>query len=175
MPLSRRQLNLAGFAVCAALLGFALFVQHGLGVAPCNMCILQRIAVGALGLALLAAAVHDPADGGARLYGALIALTGLVGAALSARHVWMQMQPAGSLPSCGADFYTLLGMLPPWEVVTKILRGGGDCQAIGWSLFGISMPGWLLLAVTVISLAGVVANFSPTGVPAAARSRRAAG
>lgn len=156
--LDRRQANLVGFAGCGGLLAAALIFQYGLHQAPCNMCILQRVAVGALGLVFLAAALHRPGNAGARVYGALLAVTASAAAALSARHVWMQLQPPGSLPSCGADFYTMLGMLPLHEVVRRIVMGGGECQAIDWSLLGLSMPAWLLLAVTALGILGVGAN-----------------
>ena len=158
LELDRRQANLAGVAGCGALLAAALFFQYVLHQAPCNMCILQRIAVGALGVVFLAAALHRPGNAGARAYAALLAITATAAAALSARHVWMQLQPPGSLPSCGADFYTMLDMLPVQEVVARIVMGGGECQAIGWSLLGLSMPAWLLLAETGLGILGVGAN-----------------
>ncbi len=165
LALDRRRANLAGFAGCVGLLAVALFFQYVLHQTACNMCILQRIAVGALGLVFLAAAIQHPANAGARIYGLMLALAALAAAALSARHVWMQLQPPGSLPSCGADFYTMLDMLPFHEVVRRIVMGGGECQAIDWSLFGLSMPAWLLLAVTGLGILGVAGN---AGLPRSA-------
>ncbi|MCX7056929.1 MAG: disulfide bond formation protein B [Proteobacteria bacterium] len=160
--ITRRQANLFGFLGCAAMLGCALFFQYVMKLAPCNMCMLQRLAVIELGLVFLIAALHNPGRLGGRIYGGLILVAAAVLAALSARHVWMQMQPAGSLPSCGADFYTMVDMLPFNEVVTRIVNGGGECQAILWSLFGISMPGWLLAFAAVFGLGGVSANLRPS-------------
>lgn len=159
-PLSRRTVNVAGLLACTALMGAAFFFQYVMKLAPCNMCMLQRIAVCLLGLAFLLAALHDPRRLGARIYGVLIGCAALVEAAVSARHIWMQMQPAGSLPSCGADFFTMVDMLPFTTVVSRIWNGGGECQAIQWSLFGLSMPAWILIAVTLIGFVGVAANFS---------------
>jgi protein dithiol:quinone oxidoreductase len=154
----RRAANLAGFLGCAAMMGFALYAQYGLRLTPCNLCILQRVCVVALGVVFLAAALHNPGRSGARLYGVAIGLVALVGVAVSGRHVWVQMQPAGSLPSCGADIATMLDMMPVYEVVTRILKGGGECQTILWTLFGISMPAWVLIAVAAAGIAGVAAN-----------------
>ncbi len=158
LPLSRRQANFAGVLGCAGLMAGALFFQYAMKLAPCNMCVLQRIAVIELGLVFLVATLHDPGRIGARVYAALLMLATLAAAALSARHVWMQMQPAGSLPSCGADFYTMLDMLPFHQVVARIWNGGGECQAILWSLFGLSMPAWLLIVVPTLGLFGVASN-----------------
>jgi disulfide bond formation protein DsbB len=33
------------FALCLGLLGFGLYLQHGLGLEPCPMCIVQRYAL----------------------------------------------------------------------------------------------------------------------------------
>lgn len=156
---TRRQVNLAGFLGCAALMMAALFFEHVLKLTPCNMCYLQRGAVLELGAVFLLATLHDPGRVGARVYALLIAVAAGVAVALSSRHVWMQMQPEGSLPSCGADFWTMVDMLPFTKVVSKIIHGGGECQAIVWSLFGVSMPGWLILAGSVLGIGGVAGNF----------------
>jgi protein dithiol:quinone oxidoreductase len=147
-----------GAGAAVLLMAVALYFQYGRGLEPCNMCILQRIATVALGAVFLIAGLHDPGRLGARLYAAAIAVAAGALAALAARHVWMQLQPLGSLPSCGADFYTMVGMMPFVEVVQRIVMGGGDCQAIGWSFLGISIPGWLLVAAVLLGFGGVTAN-----------------
>jgi len=166
--LTRRPVNLAGFIACAVMMGFALYAEYGLGLKPCNMCILQRVCVIALGLVFLAAALQNPGTLGARIYAAAIAIVALAGVGVSGRHVWVQMQPAGSLPSCGADIPTMLSMMPVWEVVSRILHGGGECQTILWKLFGISMPAWVLIGVATLGIAGVVANVGLARAPARA-------
>ena len=155
---SRRQANAAGAAACALMMAFALYVQYGLHFTPCNLCLLQRGAVILLGLVFLVAALHDPARSGARVYAALIAIAATLGMLVSARHVWVMLQPPGSLPSCGADLYTMLEMLPVHEALAIVLRGGAECQANQWSLFGLSMPAWVLAGVAVLGLGGIGAN-----------------
>lgn len=157
--ISRRQLNLFGLLACAAMMGFALYAEHFLGLAPCNMCILQRLCVIALGGTFLLAAVHDAGRLGARLWGVAILIVAAVGVAVAGRHVWMQAQPPGSLPSCGADFAALIEMMPVHQAIRKVLMGGGDCQAITWTLFGLSMPVWVVIALAALGLKGLVGNF----------------
>jgi disulfide bond formation protein DsbB len=160
MPIlpSRRQANLAGFTICALMMAFALYEQYGAGLQPCNMCVLQRVAVIALGVVFLAATLHNPRPAGARFYAALLGLVAAAGAAIAGRHVWMQMQPPGSLPSCGADLGVMLEMMPLHEVVLKVLNGGAECQQITWSLLGLSMPAWLLVAFLALGLYAIGAN-----------------
>ena len=141
------------------MMSFAFYAERFLGLAPCNMCILERICVSALGAVFLLAGLHNPARTGARLYAVAIALVALVGASVAGRHVWMQLQPAGSLGSCGADFSAMLEMMPVREAVMRVLGGGAECQAITWSLFGVSMPDWVVLATAVLGIAGLVGNF----------------
>jgi disulfide bond formation protein DsbB len=165
----RRQINFLGALGCATMMGFALFAQYGLHLQPCNMCILQRIAIIGLGLMFLIAALHNPATLGARLYAALLGAVAIAAVAVAARHIWMSMQPPGSLPSCGADFYTMMQMLPVTQVVEKIWNGGGECQLVLWRLLGLSMQTWVLIGATGLGLVGVVANVLP-GSPAVART-----
>ena len=155
---SRRQANAAGAVACALMMAFALYAQYGLRLTPCNLCLLQRGAVILLGLAFLVAALHDPGRLGARVDAVLIACAASLGAFVSARHVWVLAQPPGSLPSCGADLYTMLEILPVHEAIATVLRGGAECQVNQWSLFGVSMPAWVLSGATVLGLGGLAAN-----------------
>jgi protein dithiol:quinone oxidoreductase len=156
--MSRRQANFLGFAACSAMMGYALFVQYVQHIAPCNMCMLQRASLIGLGAVFLLAALHNPGRTGARVYAALIGLGALKLALLAGRHVWVQMQPEGSLPSCGADFWTMLDMMPVIEAVTRILKGGAECQAITWSFLGLSMAAWVLISAVIVGVCGIVAN-----------------
>jgi disulfide bond formation protein DsbB len=155
---SRRQANAAAAALCALMMAFALYVQYGLHFEPCTLCLLQRGAVILLGFVFALAALHDPERSGARVYAALIAFATVLGVLVSARHVWVLMQPLGSLPSCGADLYTMLGMLPVHEAIAIVLRGGAECQVGQWSLFGVPMPAWVLIGVAALGLGGSAAN-----------------
>jgi disulfide bond formation protein DsbB len=148
---TRRQANLVGFGLCIAALCYALFAQYGLGLTPCHLCIFQRVCVLALGLGFLLAAVHNPADRGARFYAGLIGLLALMTAVVASRHVYIQMQPPGSVPGCGADLKFMLDVMPVMQVIIKVFKAGGECQKIDWQFLGITMPGVVLMfAVTML-------------------------
>lgn len=144
MTLTRRQANLAGVAACVVALGYALFAQYGLGLTPCHLCIFQRVCVLALGLGFLLAAAHDPGDRGARVYAAVVAILAAAVATVAARHVYIQLQPPGSVPGCGADLAFMLDVLPLMQVIIKVFKAGGECQVIDWQFLGITMPGYVL-------------------------------
>ena len=53
--LTRRQGNGLAACACAAALAFAFYAQYGMGLVPCHLCIFQRVALAALGIAFLVA------------------------------------------------------------------------------------------------------------------------
>jgi disulfide bond formation protein DsbB len=158
--LHRRNANLLGFLWCAALMGYALYVQYGLHQEPCPLCILQRVAVIAVGVVFLVAVLHNPADRAARVYGVLIDLCALAGIGVAARHMWILAQPPGSVAECGASLDYMMDVLPLHEVLAKVLTGSGECAKVTWEFLGISMPGWVLVNLLGLVLLGSVANFA---------------
>jgi disulfide bond formation protein DsbB len=164
--MSRRLANAAGFAVCAALTGYALHAQYDLGLEPCPLCIFQRIGVILLGLAFLTAAIHDPRSRARYGYALLIALAALLTVGLAARHLYVQSLPPGSLPSCGAPLAVMLRFAPPTEVIRKVLTGSGECGEINWRLLGLAMPAWVLLSALALGSLGTLANLRSGASPA---------
>ncbi len=165
MPLAinRRAGNALGFLACAGLMGYALYAQYALGLAPCPLCIFQRVATIATGILFLIAAIHNPRITGARVYGALIGIAALGGMLVSARHVWIQAQPPGTVAACGADLDYLLEIMPVTEVVSKVLTGSGECGKIDWTLLGLSMPWWVAMSLAVVGAWALVVNFKKSG------------
>ena len=156
----RRTANLVGFLWCFGLMAYALFVQYGLHEEPCPLCILQRVAVMATGAVFLAALLHNPADLGARLYAALIAIATLAGIAIAARHVWIIAQPEGSVAECGASLDYMMDVLPLHEVLGKVLSGSGECAKVTWRFLGLSMPAWVLMNLAGLAVLGVGGNWT---------------
>ncbi len=161
--ISRRSGNALGFLVCAGLMGYALYAQYVLGLAPCPLCIFQRVATIATGVLFLIAAIHNPSATGARVYGALIGLAALAGMLISARHIWIQAQPPGTVAACGADLDYLLEIMPLTEVVSKVLTGSGECGKIDWMFVGLSMPWWVAISLGVLAAWALVVNYGKSG------------
>jgi len=155
---SRRRVNLAGFALCAALIAYALYSQFRLGLEPCPLCIFQRIGVALLGVVFLAAALHHPRGRGRYGYALAIAVVALATLLVAARHLYVQSLPPGTLPSCGAPLSVLLKFTPLWEVVRKVLTGSGECAVVNWRFLGLAMPAWVLIWAFALGTAGVIAN-----------------
>ena len=157
MP-ARRQGNGLAACACAAALAFAFYAQYGMGLVPCHLCIFQRVALAALGIAfLLATFLSRPGRRGI-ICAALIGLMGLATIATAGRHVWIQMQPEGAVPACGADLAFMLDLFPVTEVILKVFKAGGECAKIDWSFLGLSMPVWVLVLAVLLTAFGLWIN-----------------
>lgn len=146
MPkISPHHLFLTGFLASAGLIGTALLFQYGMGLVPCPLCIVQRGFVIAIGLTLLVGALHNPRTWGLRLYGVGVVLLAALGGAVSARHVWIEHLPPGTVAGCGADLDYMLQNFPLLKTVTLLWVGTSDCATVTWSFLGLSMAGWMVL------------------------------
>lgn len=160
LTLSRNRLgNALGAVLCAALIAYALYTQHVLGLDPCPLCIFQRVAVIALGVIFLIAAMHNPRTTGARIYAVLLLIAAVGGLLISGRHVWIQSQPEGSVPACGAGLDYMLDIMPLSDVIAKVLSGSGECSRIEWRLLGLSMPWWVLFSIVALAVWALLVNW----------------
>ena len=145
--MSRRAINLAGAAACAGMMGFALYVQHGLGLEPCPLCVLQRIATISLGLVFLVAA------------GVMLVIVAGLGATVSARQVWLQNLPPDQVPACGPGFDYIMDVFPLGEALAMVFEGSGECAEVVWRFLGLSMPAWVFVCLVVLGLGGLIFNW----------------
>lgn len=158
---ARRLLNAAGAAICAGLMGYALYAQHVLLLDPCPLCILQRIATIALGAVFVVAALHAPRGVGARAYAVLGGLGALAGIAVSGWHVHLQNLPPGEAPpACGAPFGVIMDVNGWFQGLAVIFQGSGECTKIDWTFLGLSMPAWVLIWFVLLGALVVRANWS---------------
>ena len=119
----------------AGLLGGALAFEYIGGLVPCEMCLWQRWALAvALVLALL-----GWASGHARALLALAALAILCGGGIAIFHVGVEQHWWQGITKCAAS----LSSGSATDIMEQILAQPlVRCDAIPWSLFGISMAGW---------------------------------
>jgi disulfide bond formation protein DsbB len=154
----RQKINLAAALVCAAMFSYAIYAEKVLGFIPCPLCMFQRVCIVSLGIVFLIAGLHPARRAGAIVYGILIFLAAGAAVWVSGRHVWIQHQPPGTVPSCGAPLDNLLQMFPVLEVIRRVMTGGGECGNIDWKFIGISMPGWVLIVSVTLGLVGILNN-----------------
>jgi disulfide bond formation protein DsbB len=151
MSLSRLPLRLyflALFALCVGEVCFGvIYLQMMKGIEPCPMCIMQRYALLGIGFVALVGALHNRR---AIVYGALVTLVALVGGGVAVRQSWLQFYPPQTM-GCGPGLEFMLENFPLTELLPKLFRGEGDCSAVDWTLFGLSVANW-----GFITFAGIV-------------------
>lgn len=158
VPLPSR-LGLIATIGSGVLLGGAYFFQYVIGLAPCEMCLWQRwphMVVIAAGLAALAC-YRTPRLAGALL---LVAIAGLaITSALGLFHAGVELRWWQGPQACSGAIPTGLSPeeLRKYLFSAKMVR----CDAVAWSLLGISMAGWnaILSALLAIGLASGAARW----------------
>ena len=124
-------------------MGWALWLQYGMGLEPCPLCVFQRIAVIAIGVVFLIAGLHNPGRTGAAVYAGLT----LHHRRRSARH-----SPRGTcgssrcrraqVPACGMGLNYMLETMPLTDVLSRVFKGSGECAEQAWVFLGLAIPSW---------------------------------
>lgn len=155
MPLSRpRRSGTALLCDLLVILGStlalaaALYMQHGKGLLPCTLCVIQRYAFIWAGLCALLALLCP-----ARWVRILAVLAGVLGAwggmVAAARNLWVMAHPE---ILCGRDPVELfLNQLPTAQWLPKVFMALGLCSDPIPPLFGLPLPAWSLLGLLVIA------------------------
>jgi len=155
MTVAGRDLNACLVVLATLLLGVALVMEYGFDLAPCALCMTQRLW---LILAGLSAAIAMLTDVHRRLF-AVLGLGAIgIGASFSLRQLWLQHLPAEQAPSCGPGFDYMLDVLPLGEILTAMTVGTGQCSEVLWRFLGISIPGWALVGFILLG-AGFTLHF----------------
>lgn len=159
MIISLRVMFLAVLACCLGVLGFGLYLQHGLNLEPCPLCILQRMAFIAVGLTAMVAFLHNPGIVGRMFYGVLLTLFSASGALVAIRNLWLQSLPPDKVPECGPGLDYILEAFPLTKALPMLLQGSGECAKVEWTMFGLSIAAWALGWFLVFMMAGLAAIF----------------
>ncbi len=135
-------------------LAAALASQYWGDLQPCVLCIYQRYAyLGAAAFGLLGL-IAGPRTGARRASVALAGLAFLTGAAIAAFHVGVEQQWWRGTAGCHAPAFdpnASIAELRKQLLETRFV----PCDAVPWSLFGLSMAGYNVLASLGLALASV--------------------
>ena len=129
-------------------LAAALYMQHGKGLLPCTLCIIQRYAFIWVGLCALIALLYP-----ARWMRVLAVIAGVLGAlggmVAAARNLWVMAHPE---ILCGRDPVELfLNQLPTAELMPKVFMALGLCSDPIPPLFGLPLAAWSLIGLLVLA------------------------
>ena len=147
---SPRMSNWLLVALCIVTMAILYYLDGVLGLEPCPLCMTQRVFLVGSGIFCLIAAVHGPGVVGRRIYAVVAALFAAGGAAVAARHVWLQHLPEDQVPACGPGLQYMLETLPFSETFELVLMGDGNCADVLWTFAGLSIPEQALLLFTAL-------------------------
>jgi len=137
------------------MIAYALYEQFYHWLMPCLMCIYQRMAVLGIGLMAVAGLLFRPRRRGALLLiSGLQLLAALGGVFAAGMHTYLQYVPHDATVTCASSLpfpinFDAPGM-PAW--LASLLRPVGDCSKIDFSLLGLSMPVWVVLACAALAV-----------------------
>ncbi|WP_367154992.1 disulfide bond formation protein B [Methylomonas sp. HYX-M1] len=140
---------LIGFLGCISLLGMGAYLQFVQELEPCPLCISQRLAILATGLVFLVAALHNK---GIKAYAIGGAVSALIGASISSRHVWLQHLPPEQVPECSPGLEYVFKHFPLTDTVKLMLTGTGECAQVDATFLGLSIPAWTLIAFLLLAM-----------------------
>jgi disulfide bond formation protein DsbB len=118
-------------------------LQHLLRLAPCPLCIFQRLIYLVIGLVALAGVMLP---GGRLLWSAMIAALAAGGVAVAGYQSWMQAFPLLAT-ECGYSDPNLIERLVDWLGMQwpDLFLATGFCTSREWEFLGLSMANWSLL------------------------------
>jgi len=142
------------FIASAIVLGAALMSQYWGGLAPCELCLKERWPWDAA-LAIAAIAFLLSGRVGTGLPALVLALIFTAGAALAFYHVGVEQHWFAGPSSCttNATGAQSIDDLRKQLLATEPVL----CDQIQWSLFGISLAGWNLIASAAMALCCIAA------------------
>jgi disulfide bond formation protein DsbB len=121
----------------------ALYFQYALDLAPCIMCVYQRLAILALAFAGILGAISAKYIVGRVISFALWATASIWGLIIAIEHVDMQANSGSLFYSC-----EFIPNFPSWAPLHQwfplLFEATGDCGEISWQLLGFSMPQWMV-------------------------------
>lgn len=158
-----KQLFLLVFLSCLFLIAFALYLQYFQNLAPCPLCMLQRVVFVSIGLVALVAFLHNPTIYGLRVYGLLNSALSIMGLGLAGRQLWIESLPPNLVPACGPSLEVMLQYLPLFDALKAAMMGSGDCAKINWEMFGMSIATWSFICLAGLLIINLNVVFKPVG------------
>jgi disulfide bond formation protein DsbB len=142
-----RSLLLSIALACFGLIGVALYLQHGLDMLPCPLCVIQRYLFLTVGvLALIGAYTSKP-----KALAGLGLLAALGGLGTAGDHLYILAHPG---LSCGIDpVETFLNKIPTATYLPFLFRADGLCEDALAPWFGLAIPQWSFLWFGLLTLA----------------------
>ncbi len=148
------------FIGCAAIIAYALYLQHVKDLDPCPWCIVQRLGYIAIGLLALIAALWRPAGFGIGVFSLLAALLAIGGGAAATYHIYLQRDPERANACTGSALEKMLDASHIGKMIPPLLQYDGPCTLKPWSMLGLSVPEWSLVGFILVLIWVIVLPFA---------------
>ena len=151
--LTQKQFLIIPWMFCFGILIASITVQHHYGLAPCPLCMLQRMMMIAILCTLTAWWIHNPKQLAKKCYCSMVSVLSLLGLALAARQTWIQLSPDSAQSSCLPGLSYLFQNMPWGQALKLALHGSTECGSVHWSFMGMSIANWSILSfITILAL-----------------------
>lgn len=140
---STRQWLRTGALFCFSMLLVGWTLQYGFDLTPCPLCIIQRFFFGGVGVVAAFGWWHGRFS---RAYLGVAWALALLGGLVAARNVYIELVPPGLNTQC----IPWLQSFTNW--IEVLFQATGDCSARIWTLLGLSIPEWSLIAFSLLIL-----------------------
>lgn len=136
--------------VGAGALATAFTAQFGFGLEPCELCLYQRVPF-AIAIVLGAVGLWRPQDLTAVFSLAVAAFA--VNSGIAVYHVGVEQHWWASAVGCGGKLVTQASVADLMASLNT--KPAKSCDAVDWTMFGISMAGWNIVFSAGLALASL--------------------
>lgn len=143
--LSLRKLSVIGFLVCAAALLSAVYIEEHYLIAPCPMCMLQRIVFVSLACVFVIGFICNFKTWLRYVYLFIILFLSSIGLAIATKQFWLQYFAPPQKISCSAGLERLIEAYPILDALKIALSGSAECATVDFTIFTISIAGWSVI------------------------------
>ena len=162
MKLSKIENNPFSWGVLAGLTGVliccSLYFQHFLNIDPCILCIYQRISIMAIFLAaIIGFVLRDLGCFKIIPYMLWIGAScfGLYAASFQWYEVYQVSQNPFYFSQCGQGLEIMFPILESNTILKDLFVAQGICTDIDWSLFGLGMYHYMVVAFSLFTISGI--------------------
>ncbi len=133
----------------------ALFFQYAMGLAPCIMCVYQRLAIFSIIIAGVIGVLGNQSSLCRALAYIFWGVGSIWGLIIALEHVEMQANSGSLFFSC-----EFVPNFPTWaplhDWLPFLFEATGDCGEISWQFLGFSMPQWMVVVYALYSAVLVI-------------------
>ncbi len=155
LAISQRTIHATIVLISITALSIAfLYMERHLGLAPCPLCVVDRLLLCVIIAFALAGYFHNPDALGQRIYSLFHLVFSASGIAVAARHIHLQTLATTQTPDCLPDLDYMLETFSWLETLAVIFNTSGECASVQWTFLGLSIPQQTLLLFIALFILG---------------------